>query len=77
MRRLSLVAAWAGLAVVQLAIAVAYQSRGTWWHYLLHQMVGWGVGLAVAGAWMGLRRGSYVPPALRPSPGSSCRSCRT
>ena len=63
MRRLPVLAAWAGLAAVQYGIAVAYHSRGTWWHYLLHQMVGWGVGLAVAGAWMGLRRGAYVAPA--------------
>lgn len=57
-----MLAAWAGLAALQLGIAVAYQGRGTWWHYLLHQMVGWGVGLAAAGVGTTLRRGSYVPP---------------
>jgi hypothetical protein len=43
------VAAWSGLAALQYAVAVAYLGRGTWWHYLLHQLVGWGAGLAVAG----------------------------
>ena len=42
------VAAWAGLLALQYGVAVAYLSRGTWWHYLLHQMVGWGAGLALA-----------------------------
>ena len=62
MRRALVVAAWAGLAALQYGIAVAYADRGTWWHYLLHQMVGWGLRLAAAGAWMALRRGSFVPP---------------
>lgn len=43
-------AAGAGVLALQYGIGAAYQSRGTWWHYLLHQLVGWGVGLAVAGA---------------------------
>ena len=62
MKRALVLAAWAGLLALQLGIAVAYQGRGTWWHYLLHQMVGWGLGLAAGGAWTALRRGSYVPP---------------
>ena len=62
MRRVLVLAAWAGLLALQLGIAVAYQGRGTWWHYLLHQMVGWGLGLAAGGVWTALRRGSYVPP---------------
>jgi hypothetical protein len=41
-------AAWSGLAALQYGVAVAYLSRGTWWHYLLHQLVGWGAGLALA-----------------------------
>ena len=61
MRRLLVALAWLGLLVLQGAVALAYDNRGTWWHYLLHQLVGWGVGLAVAGVAMGLgsRR---VPP---------------
>ena len=47
-RRLAVVAAWVGLLALQYLVAVAYLDRGTWWHYLLHQMVGWGAGLAVA-----------------------------
>jgi hypothetical protein len=62
MKRALVVAAWAGLAALQYGIAVAYHDRGTWWHYLLHQMVGWGVGLAAAGAWTAGRRGRSVPP---------------
>ena len=48
-RRFAVASAWAGLLALQYGIAVAYFDRGTWWHYLLHQMVGWGTGLAVAG----------------------------
>ena len=62
MKRAGVVSAFAGLAAVQYGVAVAYLARGTWWHYLLHQQVGWGLGLATAAAWMVLRRGSYVPP---------------
>ena len=62
MKRLLVAAAYAGVLVLEVAIGVAYAGRGTWWHYLLHQFVGWGLGLAVAGALMALRRGSFVPP---------------
>lgn len=48
MRRVAVAASWAGLLGLQVAVAVAYLNRGTWWHYLLHQMVGWGAGLALA-----------------------------
>lgn len=48
MRRYGIVAAWAGLLAVQFSVASAYLVRGTWWHWLLHQLVGWGIGLAVA-----------------------------
>lgn len=41
-------AAGLGLLALQVAVATAYLSRGTWWHYLLHQSVGWGLGLAGA-----------------------------
>jgi hypothetical protein len=47
-RRAAQWAALAGIAALQYGIAVAYASRGTWWHWLLHQTVGWGLGLAVA-----------------------------
>lgn len=56
------VAAWAGLLALEYGIAVAYLSRGTWWHYLLHQLVGWGLGLAVAAAVAALTR--YRLPAV-------------
>jgi len=45
--RLARIAAYAGLAAGEYGVAVAYLSRGTWWHFLLHQLVGWGLGLAV------------------------------
>jgi len=61
-KRVAFLAAYAGLAALQAGIAVAYLGRGTWWHYLLHQLVGWGLGLAVAGAAMALHRGAFVPP---------------
>jgi hypothetical protein len=48
LRRFLVAAAWAGLASVQVLLALSYLSYGTWWHYLLHQYVGWGAGLAVA-----------------------------
>ncbi len=60
-RRAGVVLALLGLAALEYAVALAYLGRGTWWHYVLHQTIGWGLGLAVAGAWMTVRRG-YVPP---------------
>ena len=48
MRRLAVLAAWAGLLALQVAVARTYLGFGTWWHWLLHQQVGWGVGLATA-----------------------------
>lgn len=62
MTRLLVAAAYAGLLTLEVAVALAYAGRGTWWHYLLHQFVGWGAGLAVAGVLMALRRGWLVPP---------------
>ncbi len=62
MKRLLVAAAYAGVLTLEIAVAVAYAGRGTWWHYLLHQFVGWGLGLAVAGVLMALRRSSFVPP---------------
>ena len=63
-RRLAVLAAFAGVAAAQVALAIAYQNRGTWWHYLLHQLIGWGVGLSVAAGLMVWRRGLVVPPVL-------------
>jgi len=48
LRRLAVLAAWAGLTVLQLGVALAYAGLGTWWHWLLHQLTGWGLGLAAA-----------------------------
>lgn len=47
MTSLARVSAWLGLAAVEGLLAMGYADRGTWWHYLLHQLIGWGVGLAV------------------------------
>ena len=62
MRRLAVLAGWAGIAALQISVATAYLNRGTWWHYLLHQLVGWGAGLALAAAVAALTR--YRIPAL-------------
>lgn len=62
MRRLALLAGAAALVGLQVAVAMAYTSRGTWWHWLLHQQVGWGVGLAVAGGVTALAPRVRVPP---------------
>ena len=43
-------------------VALTYQSYGTWWHWLLHQQVGWGLGLAVA-ALLAAATGRRVPAA--------------
>ncbi len=48
MRRLAVLAGWAGLLAIQGTVAVAYDNFGSWWHWLLHQLVGWGIGLGTA-----------------------------
>lgn len=48
LRRAVVVAAAAGLVALELLVARTYLGFGTWWHYLLHQLVGWGLGLATA-----------------------------
>ena len=48
MRRVGTLSAWAGLLSLELVVALTYQNYGTWWHWLLHQQVGWGLGLAAA-----------------------------
>ena len=62
MRRFGALAAWAGLVSLELVVALTYQSYGTWWHWLLHQQVGWGLGLAVA-ALVAAATGRRVPAA--------------
>jgi len=47
-RRCGRGAALVGLLAAEIAVAVAYLGFGTWWHWLLHQYVGWGVGLSTA-----------------------------
>ena len=48
MRRIAVLAGWSGLLAVQVVVAAAYYGFGSWWHWLLHQLVGWGVGLGTA-----------------------------
>jgi hypothetical protein len=48
MRRFWLLAGWVGLVALEVVVARAYVGFGTWWHWLLHTQVGWGVGLATA-----------------------------
>lgn len=62
MRRAAVLAAWAGLAALQYGLATAYLGLGTWWHWLLHQLTGWGLGLATAGLVAATTR--YRVPAL-------------
>jgi hypothetical protein len=62
MRRLAVVAAWTGLAALEVLVARSYLGFGTWWHWLLHQQVGWGVGLAVAALVATVSR--WRPPAV-------------
>lgn len=64
MSRPARIAAYAGVAVGEYGVAVAYLSRGTWWHYLLHQLVGWGLGLAVGSLVRRRRRFSVVAAAV-------------
>jgi hypothetical protein len=56
-------AAWAGLLSLELVLALTYRSYGTWWHWLLHQLVGWGIGLSVAALVM-LASRRHVPAVL-------------
>ncbi len=70
MRRVGAWAAWAGLLTLEFLVAITYGTYGTWWHWLLHQQVGWGVGLATA-ALVGVASGRRVPatpPALTSDP---------
>ena len=62
MRRLGQLAALAGVVALEVAVALAYLGLGTWWHYLLHQLVGWGVGLSTAALVATVSR--WRPPAL-------------
>ena len=48
MRRLPVLAGFSGILALEIGTAVAYLNLGTWWHWLLHQLVGWGVGLGTA-----------------------------
>ena len=47
-RRFGQLAAWAGLLALQGLTARTYLDFGTWWHWLLHVQIGWGLGLATA-----------------------------
>ena len=47
-RKYGRAAALSGLLAAEISVAVAYLSFGTWWHWLLHQLIGWGVGLSAA-----------------------------
>lgn len=62
MRRLALLAGWTGLLALEVVVARAYVGFGTWWHWLLHQQVGWGVGLATAALVATVSR--WRPPAV-------------
>jgi hypothetical protein len=53
--------AWLGLIALELVVADAYYARGTWWHFLLHQYVGWGLGLSAAAL---VRRRVPAVPAM-------------
>jgi len=56
-------AAWAGLLSIELVLALTYRAYGTWWHWLLHQLVGCGIGLSVAALSM-LATRRHVPAVL-------------
>lgn len=54
-----------GLLSLEGLIAYSYNDRGTWWHWMLHQYVGWGLGLAVGGLLaVALRRRVPAVPAM-------------
>jgi len=61
-RRLALLLGWVGLLALEVVVARAYAGFGTWWHWLLHQQVGWGVGLATAALVATVSR--WRPPAV-------------
>ena len=63
MRRAAVLAAWAGLLSVELVVALTYRAYGTWWHWLLHQLIGWGIGLAIA-ALLAVAARRHVPVVL-------------
>jgi hypothetical protein len=48
MQRLPVLAAFSGVLALEAGAAIAFLNLGTWWHWLLHQLIGWGVGLATA-----------------------------
>ena len=56
------VLAWLGLLSLEGLVARSYDDRGTWWHWMLHQYVGWGLGLAVGG--LLALRGRRVPAVV-------------
>ena len=56
-------AALAGLLGLQVVVALAYLGFGTWWHWLLHQLVGWGAGLAAAAVLAATTRHRVPAPA--------------
>jgi len=62
-RRYGRAAALAGLLAAEVSVAVAYTNAGTWWHWLLHQLTGWGVGLSTA-ALVGVLTRYRVPASL-------------
>lgn len=50
-----------GVLAVEGLIGRTYYERGTWWHFLLHQDIGWGLGLSAA-AMAGALLTRSVPP---------------
>jgi hypothetical protein len=74
MRRLAVLAGWVGLVALEVVVARAYVGFGTWWHWLLHQQVGWGVGWPRGASSRPCPAGGRRPSS-RCSPGRSRRSC--